>query len=210
MRTQGSQNRATPARRRAVVEAAITLFAERGLSAATMEDVARAAGISRGSLYHHFASREEVFGAAFADSMEQITAALDTSLVGLGTRFGVERGVLQLARAYLAWHEREPARGMIVRMAVHDERLAPYVGEGMARQMTFIADVIERFRPYRQRSIVRCSDAVLVALIVGPLRDFVGSWYKLRAHRSAEEAERALRDARRVLPRAICSSIARA
>lgn len=208
MRTQGSQNRATPARRRAVVEAAIQVFAERGVANATMEDVARLAGISRGSLYHHFSSREELFGAAFLDSLASITAALDRALVGMGERFGAERAVLQLVRGYLAWHEEEPARGVVVRMGLLDERLEPFVGEGLAVQRTFVATVLERFAPYRKRhEIVRTSDEVLVALIVGPVRDFIGSWYKLR--RAGLDAAAAMRDARRVLPRAVWAGMAR-
>ncbi len=49
------------ARRVQILEGALLCFSEKGYHAATMDDVARAAGLSKGSLYWHFASKEEVF-----------------------------------------------------------------------------------------------------------------------------------------------------
>lgn len=47
-------------RRDELLELAATMFAERGLRATTVRDIADAAGILSGSLYHHFASKEEM------------------------------------------------------------------------------------------------------------------------------------------------------
>ena len=51
----------TPAtRREELLELAAGMFAERGLRATTVRDIADAAGILSGSLYHHFKSKEEM------------------------------------------------------------------------------------------------------------------------------------------------------
>lgn len=51
----------TPATRRGeLLGLAATMFAERGLRATTVRDIADAAGILSGSLYHHFSSKEEM------------------------------------------------------------------------------------------------------------------------------------------------------
>jgi TetR/AcrR family transcriptional regulator, cholesterol catabolism regulator len=53
----------TPApvsRRDELLELAATMFAERGLRATTVRDIADSAGILSGSLYHHFSSKEEM------------------------------------------------------------------------------------------------------------------------------------------------------
>jgi len=47
-------------RREELLELAATMFAERGLRATTVRDIADAAGILSGSLYHHFSSKEEM------------------------------------------------------------------------------------------------------------------------------------------------------
>ncbi|MBV8965441.1 MAG: TetR family transcriptional regulator KstR2 [Mycobacteriaceae bacterium] len=56
-----SQSISQPASRRdELLELAATMFAERGLRATTVRDIADAAGILSGSLYHHFASKEQM------------------------------------------------------------------------------------------------------------------------------------------------------
>ncbi len=47
-------------RREELLRLAATMFAERGLRATTVRDIADSAGILSGSLYHHFSSKEEM------------------------------------------------------------------------------------------------------------------------------------------------------
>ena len=47
-------------RRDELLDLAATMFAERGLRATTVRDISDSAGILSGSLYHHFASKEEM------------------------------------------------------------------------------------------------------------------------------------------------------
>jgi AcrR family transcriptional regulator len=49
--------------RRALIAAATLLFAERGYADTSIDEVATGARVTRGALYHHFASKQEIFGA---------------------------------------------------------------------------------------------------------------------------------------------------
>jgi TetR/AcrR family transcriptional regulator, cholesterol catabolism regulator len=51
---------AVSARRQQILDTAATVFAEKGILAATVRDISERAGILSGSLYHHFASKEEM------------------------------------------------------------------------------------------------------------------------------------------------------
>src|SRR5437763_16811667 len=51
------------ATRRHLVEVATGLFTEQGYEDTSIEDVLRAAEVSRGSLYHHFAGKDRLFEA---------------------------------------------------------------------------------------------------------------------------------------------------
>lgn len=53
------------ATREAIMNSALELFADRGYDAVRVEDVARAAGVSRATFYNHFSERDEVLGALF-------------------------------------------------------------------------------------------------------------------------------------------------
>jgi AcrR family transcriptional regulator len=51
------------AKRRQIVEGARQIFLARGFDAASMSDIARAAGVSKGTLYVYFKDKEELFSA---------------------------------------------------------------------------------------------------------------------------------------------------
>ena len=54
-------------------DAALRLFAERGIAAATVRDIAREAGVSSGLLRHHFGSKESLRDACDTYAMTQLT-----------------------------------------------------------------------------------------------------------------------------------------
>src|SRR5215207_6615124 len=49
----------------AVVKAARRIFGERGFAVTTMDDIASGARVAKGAVYHHFKTKEELFGAVF-------------------------------------------------------------------------------------------------------------------------------------------------
>jgi AcrR family transcriptional regulator len=67
------------ATRTALLAAAHSLFAEGGYAAVGTEEIVRAAGVTRGALYHHFAGKLELFQAVYEDVerrlVEQIAAS---------------------------------------------------------------------------------------------------------------------------------------
>ena len=66
--------------RAALLKAARELFAEKGFAQTGREEIAERAGVTRGALYHHFASKTEVAAA--------VVAALETELVDLVVAVG--------------------------------------------------------------------------------------------------------------------------
>ena len=53
-------------------DAAIQLFAERGIAAATIRDIAQAAGVSSGLVRHHFGSKEALHDVCDAYAKERL------------------------------------------------------------------------------------------------------------------------------------------
>ena len=61
--------------RRAIIDTAMRLFAERGYAAVSIETVLAARQISRGALYHHFASKEALLEAVEVDVTAKVLAS---------------------------------------------------------------------------------------------------------------------------------------
>jgi AcrR family transcriptional regulator len=71
--------------RRRLLDAALTVFAESGFANATMDQIAAAAGLTKGAIYSNFASKDDLFFAMMSDQIssrvETVRAALDASPV---------------------------------------------------------------------------------------------------------------------------------
>jgi len=87
-RTQASRSAAT---RAALVTAARPLFATKGYAAVGTDEVARAAGVTRGALYHQFAGKEELFAEVFEKVEREITERIAAEVFAGG---GEPAGVL--------------------------------------------------------------------------------------------------------------------
>jgi len=61
-RTQAERSEAT---REALIGAARSLFAEHGYAGVGTEEIGRAAGVTRGALYHHFGGKQDLFEAVY-------------------------------------------------------------------------------------------------------------------------------------------------
>lgn len=85
------------AKRRQIMDGARAVFLDRGFDAASMGEIARRAGVSKGTLYVYFESKEELFAAIFDEERraqaEQVFAFdandedVETTLLRLGIAF---------------------------------------------------------------------------------------------------------------------------
>lgn len=54
-----------------IIACAFELFAGKGYASTSMDDIVRVSGISKGGIYHHFKSKEEIFLAIAQDRLEK-------------------------------------------------------------------------------------------------------------------------------------------
>jgi len=64
-------------------DAAKGVFAERGIDAASMREIARAAGYTTGSIYVYFATKEDLYGEVLRDTLDALNAAVVGSTDGV-------------------------------------------------------------------------------------------------------------------------------
>lgn len=85
------------ATRAQLIAIATRMFADRGYEDTSIEAVLREAGVSRGSLYHHFASKEALFEAV----AEDVETSVGTQTVAAAN--GIDEPVAALRAGFLAW-----------------------------------------------------------------------------------------------------------
>lgn len=86
-RTQAERSQAT---RAALVDAARRLFAERGYAGVGTEEIVRAAGVTRGALYHHFAGKRELFEAVYERLEAELAERIASGALGSGASAPLE------------------------------------------------------------------------------------------------------------------------
>ncbi len=78
-RTTREHSDATAAR---ILRVGLEAFTERGVAAVTLEEVATAAGVTRGAVYHHYASKKGLFEAALRAAQEQVAEQVAQAAAG--------------------------------------------------------------------------------------------------------------------------------
>ncbi len=120
--SDGRQRRAVRTRTK-LLEATEALAARDGVGAVTLERVAIEAGVSKGGLLYHFASKQELLGALLIDTLQGADERLEELTLG------DEPGAF--ARAYLEYvrtgehNDRGVATGIFASAALDEGELSP-------------------------------------------------------------------------------------
>lgn len=157
------------ARPQEIVAAAMDIFAERGFAAARLEEVAARAGVSKGTLYLYFPSKDELFKAviraAILPNLEQAEAM---AAAGGGPCFPVLERLLSMVAHLVATTRAATIPRLVIAEAGNFPELAAfYHREVIRRGFGVLASLLQRgiasgeFRPVAVDPTVR--------LIVAPL-----------------------------------------
>ncbi|MFO1013715.1 MAG: TetR/AcrR family transcriptional regulator [Caulobacteraceae bacterium] len=152
-----------------ITAAALEVFAEKGFAAARLDDIARAAGVSKGALYLYFETKEELFAAVvretIAPRIEMVTAMAQA----------YEGPFADLARMIAAQVSEIAAStsiGGVVKMVIGESRNFPEIARLwhdalVAKALALVSGLIEKAQG---RGEIRPGDARLYALgIISPL-----------------------------------------
>jgi AcrR family transcriptional regulator len=161
-----------------LVAAARALFGARGYAAVGTEEIVRAAGVTRGALYHQFRDKEDLFAAVFEQLEAETTARVADGALGDGAPPADPLAALRLgARRFLA----ECAVPEVERILLLD---APAVlgwerwrEIGLRHGLGLVADALEA--GMEAGVVARAPVVPLAHLVIGALDE--GAMYVARA-----------------------------
>lgn len=147
---------------------ALRLFVEKGIAATTTRDIADAAGMSEGSLYRHWAGKDELAWELFRDSYADLARELRvvTRDKSLATADAIEAIISYLCGTfdedpyrfhYLLTTQHEFAHRIVGRMDSPIEELDRFLDAGM-----------------RAGDITRTDRSVAISLLIGPILQAAG------------------------------------
>ncbi|WP_030745849.1 TetR/AcrR family transcriptional regulator [Streptomyces sp. NRRL F-5135] len=98
------------ATRQKLYEAAVTLIAEQGFSATTVDEIAERAGVAKGTVYYNFKSKTELFEELLRHGVGLLTSSLREAAEATAERGGTRVDALDaMIRAGLVFIDRYPA-----------------------------------------------------------------------------------------------------
>lgn len=160
------------AKEAAIVAAARATFLSHGYDAASMDQIALAASVSKRTVYNRFRSKEELFAAAIEESCRQI---LPVDIAAIEASLSAEQFVSEMAHAFM--------RGVLAPEALALRRIAAfeagrnpslgkvYLSHGPAYMAATFAPILERIAKREGLKIDDVETAIyqLGALISEPL-----------------------------------------
>lgn len=139
--------RTAVSRRELVIAAAVQLFAERGYEATSTAELARVAGVSEGTIFHHFKTKDGVLVHILTNMLDGYAEAMERKLAG--TRSGMEaiEGILRCHFDYVAEHSTECLvifRDIPSHILMPTFPARPLIETGIRRFIQFIRASIQR------------------------------------------------------------------
>lgn len=157
------------ARRQAILDAALAIFAERGFDAARLDDVAARAGVAKGTLYLYFHDKEALFE-------ELIRSAVKPVFEGMSQAARADDvPAPQVLGAFFALFEKEVLgthRKLLLRLVISEGPRFPaiaefYHREVVSRGLRMLRSVVERGA--RNGELAGDAPARFPQLVVAPL-----------------------------------------
>lgn len=185
------------ASRDAIVDAAAGVFARLGYDRARMADIIEASGLSKGSVYFHFDSKEALAVAVLEERHDRWTADIEQKLADAAPG---ELRIRRLLPAMLSLHQEDPDAWVISRLTqslAEVESTRDIAATMTRRWIDLVADLIreatERDEAAREDGTAR-ADAVAMATVLVGAFDGVKATANVASAGDASAARRLLAD----------------
>lgn len=136
-----------------ILDESIRLFRDRGFAGVSVGEVMKAAGLTHGPFYNHFASKDALMAESLTRDMERTTSSYD--------RYpGTDKGLGQYLREYLSLqHRGDPAGGCNAAALSSEVRQHEELREPFTIQLKALIQKLATHFPWRSRRSSR-GDAI--------------------------------------------------
>lgn len=161
---QSEDERRGPRKRRAILEAAATVFLRNGYLGTSMDEIAAGAGVSKQTIYKHFADKNKLFVEIVIKTVNEISDPVYEEVLNIADSGDIEADLRDLARRQLA-RVMQPRLLELRRLVIGEANRFPELGRtfyerGPGRTIDALATAFERLAA---RGELRLEDPTLAA-----------------------------------------------
>jgi AcrR family transcriptional regulator len=164
-------------RRTGILDAALAVFSRSGYHPASIDDIAREAGVSKALIYEHFASKQELYADLIARNTRELTQRIAAALTGVELESSASRLATGLDAFFAFVEERRDAWRMLFRDVADPESAA--VLDRMLEQVTAEVTVLISQDP-GARALDSAEDRralrLLAEMLVGGAQSMANWW----------------------------------
>jgi TetR/AcrR family transcriptional repressor of mexJK operon len=148
----------------AILDAATTVFLNKGYAGTSMDDIAKLAAVSKQTVYKHFADKEKLFAEIVLATTDRIDAMVDLVADVPVDAEGLEENLTRLARQFLAALTRPQViqlrRLIIANADAFPELGAAWYEQGFERVLATLAATFQRLT---DQGLLKTDDPMLAA-----------------------------------------------
>lgn len=126
-----------------ILNVSAKMFLEKGFERTSMQDIAKEAGISKGAIYHHFKSKEEIINAVTENQTQMNKSMFENWLSEMESFSGKEKLIAILEKNIDSQETHSLDEIMSVRMK-SAEFVLSYMQSSVNQDATLIADIIKQ------------------------------------------------------------------
>jgi TetR/AcrR family transcriptional repressor of mexJK operon len=151
-------------KRRAIMEAATAVFLRNGYRGSSMDEIAARAGVSKQTVYKHFAGKEQLFGEIVSTTVDEVSEPVHREVLELSDSGDLQADLRDFAVRQLT-AVMQPRLLQLRRLVIGEASRFPELGQifyerGPGRSVGALGAAFERLA---ERGVLRLDDALLAA-----------------------------------------------
>jgi len=185
-------------RRKILIEAAEKVFVDVGYSAASVDDIAKQAGMSKKTLYQLFEAKEDLFTAVIAERRAALTATIQTECCddALAPAEELRTFLGQVARFVLAKRQAALYRLVIAESQRAPELARAFYQEGPSKVRSALLQWLQQKHEGKELVVPDpdCAASMLCSMVIGEpqMRLLIGDMHEPEEAAIAERVEKAV------------------
>jgi AcrR family transcriptional regulator len=193
MKKKKSHHYSSPKRKKDILSAALSCFMEHGFNNTSISDVCDRAGVSVGSLYHHFGSKERLAIALYLEGIRSYQRGL---LLRIARCPSAKKGIQAIVKFHLTWVDNNRDWAGFLFNQRHAAFMGSTEGELKKLNMEFFDEVASWLKSkIETRELRSMTPDLFTPMLLGPCQEYSRAYLEGRSVATLDDAAKKIGEA---------------